>query len=123
LPNADWAAEAEAAVVTGYHPPPSHPQPLPFFQTHQRVCQAAEKQPLSPWSPVVLVLAPARRAGGGGGRESGGGMDGGVVSGVERREVEAATKWSPPQPQPASDPAPVLLVAVATKKARANTLW
>jgi len=30
LPNADWATEAEAAVVTGYHPPPSHPQPLPF---------------------------------------------------------------------------------------------
>jgi len=48
LPNADWATEAEAAVVTGYHPPPSHPQSLPFFQTHQRVWQVAEKQPLSP---------------------------------------------------------------------------
>ena len=60
LPNADWATEAEAAVATGYHPPPSHPQPLPFFLTHQRVWQAAEKQPRSPRSPVVLVLAPAR---------------------------------------------------------------
>jgi len=28
LPNADWATEA---VVHGYHPPQSHPQPLPFF--------------------------------------------------------------------------------------------
>jgi len=60
LPNADWATEAEAAVVTGYQTPPSHPQPLPFFQTHQRVWQPAEKQLLSPSSPVVLVLAPAR---------------------------------------------------------------
>jgi len=60
LPNEDWTTEAEAAVVTVYHPPPSHHQPVPFFQTHQRVWQAAEKQPLSPWSSVVLVLAPTR---------------------------------------------------------------
>ena len=59
------------------------------------------------------LVAAARRAGGGGGRHSGGGMGGGVVSGVEIRGVEAAAKWPPPEPQPASVPAPVLRVAAA----------
>jgi len=62
---------------------------------------------------AVLSVAAARRADEGGGRECGGRMDGGVVSGVERQGVEAAAKWPPPQLQPASDPAPFLLVAAA----------
>ena len=54
------ATKAETAVVTGYNASQSHPQPLPSFQTHQRVRQAAEKPLQSPWSRVVLVPPPAQ---------------------------------------------------------------